>query len=309
MKYNYILYDEKIISDIEMRELRPYNGEETTNPISIKLGFDAITLPDDFKKVFDGKEMRASIDGEVIWFTNQWGGFYIPNDHEIYVAPHKSEDIPQLPCFILGYCMSFIFRKRGEYAFHCSAVYNPVSDSAVLITGVSGAGKSTFTSKLLDKGYILMSDDVAMLSYDNNGLYTKSAYPQQKMCRDLVERRNLDVSTLVYIDEDKDKFAVKVSDFHAPKARVSCIVCLSKLTKPGEVEAHEVTGLNKIKAISDNLFLAMAFFQEEIGTSPQEMMDHLQMAGKTDILSIARPEGRNTIDEMIAIYDKFSEGK
>jgi ABC-type cobalamin/Fe3+-siderophores transport system ATPase subunit len=55
-------------------------------------------------------------------------------------------------------------RRRGLFELHSGAVIEPASSKGVLIIGPSGSGKSTLTVQLASAGWPFLTDDVLILS-------------------------------------------------------------------------------------------------------------------------------------------------
>ena len=67
------------------------------------------------------------------------------------------------------------FRPLSGESIHASSI--AIDGRAVLITGPSGSGKSDLALRLLDRGFILVSDDQTLIRRDGNRLVA-SAPPQ-----------------------------------------------------------------------------------------------------------------------------------
>ena len=309
-KYLYRLYDLKLISDISFIELLPWDDgdidEDLTadNAIRVVCGQSALQH-DAYLSAFSARKMQAEINRDYVWFTNQYGGFEIIGGCDIFAKAYDDVNPIELNTFILGYCLAFAFWQRGEYAFHCSALYDTERKAAILVSGNSGAGKSTLSEKFLNNGCELMADDVSILEICENCVLAKAAYPQQKLCRDMVENGDFDPARLRYIDEQKDKFALLLDDgFHSSKEPICTIVFLS-IGKNEKVEISEVRGLEKIKIIADNMFLHQAFEQEGVRFTENDMAAYLEIAGKMRIISVKRPKIGNTVDEIFERLQKM----
>ena len=89
-----------------------------------------------------------------------------------------------------------------------------------------------------------MADDVAAVNFEDE-IMVYPAFPYQKYCRDVAEKRNVLDENALYIDEDKDKFLVPAASFHKEAARISRMIILAKGNKD-TVETIELSGLNKV---------------------------------------------------------------
>ena len=65
---------------------------------------------------------------------------------------------------VVTYALSTALRHRGLFELHSGAVAEPESGRGVLIIGPSGSGKSTLTVQLATAGWSFLTDDVLLLS-------------------------------------------------------------------------------------------------------------------------------------------------
>lgn len=81
--------------------------------------------------------------------------------------------VGEMPSFFYGVVAAAILALRGAIPIHGSAV--ALDGRAVLICGRSGLGKSSITSHLIKQGGKLISDDLSVLSFDEQRVATLSA--------------------------------------------------------------------------------------------------------------------------------------
>ena len=97
-------------------------------------------------------------DGNEIW------GFY------------STENILQdTVSLLLGYVLGNVARLRGYLAFHASAI--AVKNRVILLTGDSGAGKSTTAAALSRIGCPILADDIAVLKLKQGQYWVEPGYP------------------------------------------------------------------------------------------------------------------------------------
>ena len=219
--YYYQIYGLSVESDLEMPRLlaREPDSNKDEDTIVIHEG----PMPDEFRQMPAKSYQYSSTKG---FLSNDGCNLCVLNGRKIVyqVKPHPYAK--SLISYICGFGLAMLFLQRKMLAFHCSAVCK--DGRAVLIAGDSGSGKSTITNALLSKGYQLMSDDMTVvdpLSFTTPMAYP--AFPYQKLCRDVVDRMNLDQDNLQYINEKKDKFLVPATSFMANEAPVAAMIHLA----------------------------------------------------------------------------------
>lgn len=86
-------------------------------------------------------------------------------------------------------------------------------NQAFLISGDSGSGKSTLADYLLKRNCRFITDDVAALSYEEDGIYIEGAYPTRRLCLNVVEQQKLKKDELTYInDGEREKYILGMKD-------------------------------------------------------------------------------------------------
>lgn len=250
-KYSYRLYGMRIETDLEFLQLIADENENAQIPVvTIEKGEVPQSVLAEHKET--GKN---SLFGEKqSWLSNNTMWMVAENGNHISYQL-KEGGIPlYMQTFLLGYGMSMIALQRGLLPIHCSAVAD--EKGAVLIAGESGSGKSTLTGAFLEKGYRLLADDMALVEPLADGTaVVYPAFPFQKLCRDVVEKRNLNLQKLIYINEEKDKFLVPYEGEFSFKAEKVKTFLMLGISNESEVVVSEVQGIHRMYLYADNLFV------------------------------------------------------
>jgi hypothetical protein len=90
-----------------------------------------------------------------------WSLQVLGGGSELKVRWSAEFQLLDIPSFLPGAGFTAALQLKGALTLHASAV--AVDDRAVLILGVSGAGKSTTAAAFVSRGYPMVSDDVAVL--------------------------------------------------------------------------------------------------------------------------------------------------
>lgn len=292
----YKIYGNTLCSVVEYPHL--ISTTERNAAISIKI-MDSLSALDKFQNTY----YVSPITKKHILFCNQVGIFQILDGSSINIYPRKNISIDQLTPFVFGYCIAMLFWQRNQLAIHCSAVEH--DGKALIIAGDSGSGKSTLTTKLLENGFRLMTDDVAIIDISKgNDVIVYPAFPQQKLCRDAVHRNLLHTEDLLYIDEDRDKFAVPRRDcFCENSCKLTAMLCLSVQTEDHNVSLIELSGHNKLISFLENNFL-FPMFRNSGGFSAEDMKKCLQVVQALPLYQLMRPFG---IDSTATQLQKIQE--
>ena len=258
-------------------------------------------VEDEIKDIL--KELyQVSIRGRDIFFRNQVGYFEARNGNEIFFEEYPDQSETEAKEFVMGNTMALLFFERDMNVIHGSAVR--FKDKTIIISGDSGAGKSTTASRLIKEGARLICDDQSIVYIDNGQAMLLPGYPSQKLCEDASERNNLNIEDLIKIDNQKNKYAIpRMDEFFGEISRLDAIFFLSKHDDGKDVVLKEITGADKVEVLTINLFLR-PFFEANIGLPPSAMMQCIQISSKVDMYRLSRKNGCNTEDEIFNNIEK-----
>lgn len=222
------------------------------------------------------------------------GGYYLIENSQILVKIKDGYTYDTISSWILGYCLSMAMLQKGFLTIHCSAI--ATETGAVLISGTPGAGKSSLAGKLLEHGYKLMADDVAAIHFIDDKCMVHPAYPFQKLCSNEVEKRALDKSKLIYINEDKDKYSVPVDDIFEPiPHQLKAFFYIIKAPVE-ELTFKKLSGFECFMSVKENLFLHRLKGNWE--NTPEVINQCMKIASGCNVYLIIRPENKNTLAEI-----------
>lgn len=295
--FYYTLYGTKLISDVAFPQLVKVSSfdPDAVPHITIKEG----KLP--AKYLFDRNCYSDFLQNES-YLSNSFCYLYVENGNSItYQRKNNASDAVLNP-YILGWGIAMLFHQRGMLAIHCSCVAN--EKGAMLISGYSGSGKSTTTAYLLENGYRLMADDLAMVDIsDKDQMMVYPAFPYQKLCRDAAKKHKLFLDDMIYIDEDKDKFLVPYEgNFSLEPAKVRSIVILSA-QNTSQVLAEELSGIEKWYACLDALFLGPLLGDSV--HSAEYGRPCLDLASVCPVYKITRPYESDTRKEIFNVIQSI----
>lgn len=289
MFYYYMIYGKKVFTDLYYPQLVACS--EIT-----KEEADIVILAADIPREIKDKEAQDeywSFGREQSWLINRTCWFVVSGGREITYERKEGGREDYLKTYLLGYGLSMLFLQRGEMTIHCSALAK--GDKAILVAGESGSGKSTTTAALLEAGFTLMADDMALVSVSEEGkVVCYPAFPYQKLCRDAALEQGYKLDELIFIDEDKDKYLVPYKgEFSVEGKELKAFFFLRKLRNAERVDAREIAGMDKFRVCANNLFLRNLLLDEKY--SPAVGSKCLEIASKVDMYFLGRPKEGDTV--------------
>ena len=296
--FKYNIYGLVIEADVEFYQLVKAEAEDRADAV-IKKG----SVKDEVTAHLEKSENKYyDIGFENSVFMNK-GGYYKISEGKEIIYETKDEYTPEMVGpWLLGFALAMLLLQRQTLAIHCSAIAD--KEGAFLISGVPGAGKSSLTRVLLERGFSIMADDVAAVRIEDDGTNVYPAFPYQKLCRNEVEKRELDKDDLIYINEDKDKYLVPVKESFVGDKRPLKYLIFIVVSDKKEVTVHKLSGLSQLFALKENLFLARL---KGSWLNDKNLLNLcLQVASGCPVYLIERPDGVDTLQEMADTVMKIS---
>lgn len=136
--------------------------------------------PDDAVDVF-----RPSSTSLRLAFSDGTGALLDAAARAIALSWPKSLSFDDALTYLVGPVLGAALRLEGTSVLHASAV--DVDGGAVLVFGPAGAGKSTTTAALVERGFPLVTEDVSALAVDDAGTFVFRGGSRVKLWEDSVE--------------------------------------------------------------------------------------------------------------------------
>lgn len=249
-------------------------------------------------------------NGQRFWMNNAFGILAVYKSGTIYAKSISDKDTFYLLQFVLGYGIAMYAHLNNRIAIHCGSV--AIDGKCIMISGDSGAGKSTLTHELIAEGALMLSDDVVAIGYDENGeVAVYPAFPQQKLCRDAAIEKGYDLNGLLYVDPEKDKFAVLHEESFTPIPHKLHSFYYLKCYEPKEsgngkapatpaenslLHTRQLDGFNKVSVLMENLYLGCII--PNTGLSAEAFQLCVDCIKSANVYLVKRPVGKNTLAEM-----------
>ena len=283
MEYFYRIYGLRVQSQIPFSEAVP----ETAGEAEVKIVFGRMP---DFLLEAGQKGYGTWTNGFVsAWFRIRDGTqVYVEGGSRITVELSEEPQLLVITSLLLSAGMALVCLQRGEPFFHGSALYT--GEQAILLCGESGAGKSTVAMELLQRKLGFLADDTVRVHPGTMGMLAEPSYPQQKLCRDMALKCGKPLEELIYIDEERDKYAWRQD----------------AVQNTGEeaVSIQKLTGQKALETLSSQLYLADTY-RYSTGI-PYPLMEQLvRIAGQAGIYEVIRQSDKDTLHEVVTKILQF----
>lgn len=221
--------------------------------------------------------------------------FHIKNGSEIIVKASEEVDWFKVTQYIATECLPAILFQRGVFTIHGSCI--EVNDGALIITGASGAGKSSLANEFIESGCRILADDTVGVDVVEDDVYAIPAFPQRKLVVDMVEKVGIDSSKLIDLKQNVPKYAINVDEQYCNQPRkLKALVWVCKHSGKN-VEIHEVTGADKLKFLMDTSYEYMLYVNDKV--QQDEFKTLVKICNDVVFYVVLRPEGGYTTKEQM----------
>ena len=252
----------------------------------------------------NAKKVRESFEAteeQLLLRVNDVGRFLVEEGKHIRIDLDDGSDDRSVRLFLLGSCFGAILHQRGVMPLHASAIDTP--RGAILICGNSGMGKSTTVTALVDRGYRMITDDVAALRKEGGRFWLETAYPQVKLWENSLQHLGKDTEGLDQVRPELSKRVLRLGSSIANKpCKVLGLVWFYFGEGPSLREAR---GNERFFAIKKNVY-RRSFL------TPSRKRSHyarcIDLARQLPIYCLERPETENSIDRVVGLIELLAKG-
>lgn len=249
------------------------------------------------------QQRRIPTRGSVYFRGQEQGQNFVTDGCRIQVDPFENYSESKMGLYLMGSGMGAIMIQRGYMLLHGSCVTD--GRHGILITGDSGAGKSTAAAEFLRRGWKLVTDDVTAVFDLEHMPMVQSSYPSQKLWRDALDRyevRDDEVHSL-YCSADREKFGISVHEsFHDGVCPLSLVVRLIPADQPCSVQ--HIHGITMVDQLLRNSYRSNFI-------APEDRQRHFQrcvtLSTKIPMAIAIRENGKQCADTIYELITKYLE--
>lgn len=279
--YRYFAFGLEIESQFPVPELLTGNSELPSH-VSIEFANvpDALTAP-----VFSGVRFHGSTN-EFLLKVDHVAKYLVKNGNTIQIEPYPQATEKDIRLFLMGSAMGALIHQRGLLPFHGSSVI--IHNKVVVFSGISGAGKSTLAASFVKKGFPLITDDVCVISLDNETRpMVHPGYPQMKLWADSLEKIGEQNENLSRVRDGIKKFSLPVRPhFHQKPELLSGVYIISTKNTEG-FHIETIKGIEKFNILKNNTYRLN--FIKGTGTTASHFKHIEAMARHCFVKKIERP--------------------
>lgn len=284
--YHYTAFGLRIEAEFPIPELCTAEAGQVDVKICLGEVPDALSAP-----LEESLFYQAGV-GEFLLRIDGVAAYYICKGRRVIVQPYAKDDFRIIRLFLLGTTMGVVLMQRGVVALHGSAVV--VDGRGIILSGYTGAGKSTLAGTLRKQGYALVSDDVSAISRDERGnFWVQPGYPQQKLDETSASMIGIETEGLQRVG-DRDKFAVPLGDDFCPHPVPIKAIYVIVPENSQEPSVTALAGMDRVTAVMENTY------RVELINGMGLRIPHFQLctalAKHTPVFLLTRPQHGATVE-------------
>jgi hypothetical protein len=289
----YSVYGLKIKSDISMPELLSIIEEQ---PIQIDALISCGVVPKEIEDVIVSNEFYKLSKNEFYMYIKGVAHYYVTKGSRIIIEPEDESDIENIKLFLLGTCFGILLAQRNTVAIHGGTVV--VDGKGIIVTGHTGAGKSTLVSAFRNEGHAFLADDVSALGIDiDNNIIIHPTYPQQKLCKDAMDKMGYDTDNFLQIDSYRDKYAIPLETNFADFPVLLKAIYEVNIGQGDKIEFEEILGFEKMRLILRNIYRIEV--SKDMGLEAEYFKQCVKIAKTVPVYRIKRPKDSFTVKEQM----------
>lgn len=176
--YKYSAYGLLFQSDRPLPLLMPATDEQTgiEPQITIETTSETIDIPEPsfttYTTTFSHDIVRYRLAGIATYWSRR--------GQAIYVLPETDDDVA-ITLFLLDMPLIALLYQRNLFVLRAGAIL--FDGLATLIVGASGVGKTVALEMLRERGYPVICDNFAVITYREDGAYVQPGYPEIHLTR------------------------------------------------------------------------------------------------------------------------------
>lgn len=227
-------------------------------------------------------------DGGLLVTIDGVGRYFVAGGSRILVEPEPGAPAAKVRLFLLGSAMGAVMHQRGLLPLHANAV--EIGGRAFAFMGKSGVGKSTLAACFHDFGHQVISDDVCVVRFGEDGAATVSpGLPRLRLWKEALEAtgRDSELYRRSFTGSGQiDKYDVPIA---GTGGRASCVLgAIYVLAAADRFEVEQLSGVDAVQAVVENTYRGK--FARSLGQAPAHLGACMKLVARTPVYRVRRTQ-------------------
>lgn len=264
------------------------------------------------RRVSVTKSVTSPVYSDSNWQMNQsefamqvkgLADFYAFDGREVEYSPEEGADPNSIELYMNGSVYGAILHQRLILPFHGSSfIYN---DSAVMICGDAGAGKSSLTASFCLNGAEFLSDDVTPVIFRDGIPYVHSLSDRLKLWGDALSQLNMEKGMLESIFPGTDKYFYPMRTAGDEMRKLTHLFII-EIIETGQTTFTETFGAGKFSVLRNEIYRP-EYLQGMKENEPVYFKNIMDICENVKVIRIKRRQNIK-IAELHKSVEEFLEG-
>ncbi|OFX16418.1 MAG: hypothetical protein A2033_08205 [Bacteroidetes bacterium GWA2_31_9] len=282
-------------SEINIAEFEIYKGKKSKPDITVI--FDK--TPKFIKGNIERGVYTQFTENKFLLKLNEIGNFYVTNGNKIIINPENNKSLNSIKTFLLSTVIGVLLNQRKLFPIHGSAIN--IENNAILFSGIPGSGKSTLATAFSQKGFKIITDDIAAINIIENKPFVVHSFPSIKLWDDSIEKLSLEKETFVNVREGVEKKRLNSNKNFEKKSYKLSHIFILKSHNLSELNFVEIKGVEKFNYLKNNTY-RLKFISGELN-KVAFFKQLTVIAQNTRIFEIVRPKSPFDIEKIMSIVN------
>jgi len=229
--------------------------------------------------------------------------FYASDGERLQIAPIGEPDIKSIELYLNGSVLGVLLHQKAQLTMHGSSFL--YKDITVLVCGASGGGKSTLAASFCKKGALFLTDDITPILQREDSLFISPISDSIKLWGDSVEKLNLKDAVVSSVQNQIDKYFIKMSGNKTPSPLDLLIVL--NYDNNQDLSIKELKGAEKFHVVLNQIY-RKEYLQGMPSIQERYFPLLVKLCESTSVYTIARPEKLSYslfLDEIESLINNF----
>ncbi len=283
--YTYYTNGFYIASELKFPELEQAQGAPS---IFIRYG----EAPENLENPVFKRAFHQANQQEYLLDIKHAARYWLKNNNEVVVQPYEHAQEDAIRMYILSSLMGVLIHKHNLLPIHSCCI--KVNNSAVLIAGDSGAGKSTISLGLYRKGYEILNDDISTVFFNEEKTpFVHPGYMHLKLWSESLEKYGYQAADYRKLRNEIEKYSFPINRSNTlEKLPLKAVFILNPNGE--ELSFETIGGLKAFEALNKNTFRRNLL--KGLGKETSHFKLCAQAAAKIKVMVVNRPEKTKPAD-------------
>ncbi len=222
--------------------------------------------------------------------------FYVSHGNRIVVDTESDCDLQTIRLFLLGSCLGAILQQRNRLVIHGNAIR--FGDECVIFAGNSGNGKSTLAAALHQRGYQVLTDDLAVV---DEQFRVQPSYPQLKLWYDSAKKLNINIDELKQIRLQINKYAYPIKEGFCNTPLLIRAIYILNSHNEENFTFEPIMGMEKFNPLKNNTYRIN--YLDGMGLKPNHLKQCAELANRVNLTRITRPQHNFQVEKLVEMIE------